>query len=63
MKLNKISVGIIGLGYVGLPIAIEFGKKVKTFGFDNNKKRIDNLKKKKTRIRRLTLQNLKVAKN
>ena len=47
MKLNKISVGVIGLGYVGLPIAIEFGKKVRTFGFDNNIKRINTLKKKK----------------
>ncbi|HRI48174.1 MAG TPA: Vi polysaccharide biosynthesis UDP-N-acetylglucosamine C-6 dehydrogenase TviB [Ignavibacteriaceae bacterium] len=48
--LNKISdrtvkVGIIGLGYVGLPLAVEFGKYFKTIGFDINLKRIDELKK------------------
>lgn len=34
---------IIGLGYVGLPLAVEFGKKVKTIGFDINQSRIDAL--------------------
>ena len=38
-------IGIIGLGYVGLPLAVEFSKKYKTIGFDLNKKRIDQLKK------------------
>ena len=32
MKINKI--GIIGLGYVGLPLAVEFGRKYKTVGYD-----------------------------
>jgi len=35
---------IIGLGYVGLPLAVEFGKKVKTIGFDINQSRIDALR-------------------
>ena len=39
--MNKIC--IIGLGYVGLPLAIEFGKKNRTVGFDVNKQRIDQL--------------------
>ena len=39
---NKISV--IGLGYVGLPLAIEFGKKHKVLGFDINQDRINELK-------------------
>ena len=39
---NKIS--IIGLGYVGLPLAVEFGKKYNTIGFDVNPTRIDELK-------------------
>ena len=34
---------IIGLGYVGLPLAVEFGKKLKTIGFDINQSRIDAL--------------------
>ena len=41
MKYFKIS--IIGLGYVGLPLAIEFGKKFQTIGFDLSKKRIEEL--------------------
>ncbi|MGR8953175.1 MAG: hypothetical protein ACU83V_12300, partial [Gammaproteobacteria bacterium] len=39
------TLAIIGLGYVGLPLAIEFGKKYKTIGFDINQTRIDQLKK------------------
>ena len=45
MKLVKVKIGIIGQGYVGLPLAIEFGKKYPTVGFDINVGRIDNLKK------------------
>ncbi|MFZ6691583.1 nucleotide sugar dehydrogenase [Undibacterium sp. SXout20W] len=37
-----ISVGIVGLGYVGLPLAVEFGKKVRTTGFDVSKKKVEN---------------------
>ncbi|WP_375562458.1 nucleotide sugar dehydrogenase [Bernardetia sp. OM2101] len=36
---------IIGLGYVGLPLAVEFGKKYSTIGFDINENRIEELKK------------------
>ncbi|MDA7639299.1 nucleotide sugar dehydrogenase [Akkermansiaceae bacterium] len=38
-------IGIIGLGYVGLPLAVEFGKKFSTFGFDIDEKRIEELKR------------------
>ena len=38
-------IGIIGLGYVGLPLALEFGKKYNTVGFDKSIKRIRELKK------------------
>jgi UDP-N-acetyl-D-galactosamine dehydrogenase len=41
MKDKKIA--IIGLGYVGLPLAVEFGKKYSTLGFDINQKRINEL--------------------
>jgi UDP-N-acetyl-D-glucosamine/UDP-N-acetyl-D-galactosamine dehydrogenase len=37
-------VGIVGLGYVGLPLAVEFGKIIPTVGFDINEKRISELK-------------------
>ena len=36
---------IIGLGYVGLPLAVEFGKKITTIGFDINQRRIDELRR------------------
>ena len=39
----NFKIGIIGLGYVGLPLAVEFGKKYKVVGFDINKSRIDEL--------------------
>ena len=47
MKLNKNNyrIAIIGLGYVGLPLAIEFGKKFDTIGYDSNNKRINYLLK------------------
>jgi UDP-N-acetyl-D-galactosamine dehydrogenase len=38
-------IAVIGLGYVGLPLAVEFGKKFMTVGFDINQRRIDELKK------------------
>lgn len=41
----KDKIAIIGQGYVGLPLAIEFGKKYTTIGFDINAERIDELKK------------------
>jgi len=41
----KEKIAIIGQGYVGLPLAIEFGKKYPTIGFDINANRIDDLKK------------------
>jgi UDP-N-acetyl-D-galactosamine dehydrogenase len=40
---NEYRIAIIGLGYVGLPLAVEFSKKYTTFGFDNNSERIDQL--------------------
>ena len=43
MISNNLSIAVIGLGYVGLPLAIEFSKKYKTIGFDKNSNRIDEL--------------------
>jgi len=44
MKIENCFVGVIGLGYVGLPLAVEFGKKFQVVGFDINKKRIQALR-------------------
>ena len=43
---KKSKLAVIGLGYVGLPIALEFSKKISVIGFDINEKRIDMMKKK-----------------
>ena len=51
---NKILPAIIGLGYVGLPLFLKIQNKYETIGFDINKKRINQLKKKK----RILIQNL-----
>ncbi|WP_300088839.1 Vi polysaccharide biosynthesis UDP-N-acetylglucosamine C-6 dehydrogenase TviB [uncultured Nitrosomonas sp.] len=44
MQLQDIRLAIIGLGYVGLPLAVEFGRKRPVTGFDINQRRIDELK-------------------
>jgi UDP-N-acetyl-D-galactosamine dehydrogenase len=43
LNLSEQKIGVIGLGYVGLPLAVEFGKKYETVGFDINQSRIDEL--------------------
>ena len=44
MRIENLKIAIIGLGYVGLPLAAEFGKHRTVVGFDINKKRVDELK-------------------
>ncbi|MEQ9311055.1 MAG: nucleotide sugar dehydrogenase [Cytophagales bacterium] len=43
MEKSEIKLAIIGLGYVGLPLAVEFAKKFSTVGFDINKNRVNEL--------------------
>ncbi len=43
MYKKNLKIAVIGLGYVGLPLAVEFGKKYATIGFDINKSRINEL--------------------
>lgn len=45
MNIENKHIAVIGLGYVGLPLAVEFGKKFKTIGFDINSNRINELNK------------------
>jgi UDP-N-acetyl-D-glucosamine/UDP-N-acetyl-D-galactosamine dehydrogenase len=44
-SLEQEKIAVIGLGYVGLPVAISFGRKLPTVGFDIRQRRIDELKK------------------
>jgi UDP-N-acetyl-D-galactosamine dehydrogenase len=59
MKNKKIA--IIGLGYVGLPLAIEFGKKYNVLGFDINTSRVDELKLGSDRTKEADLEGMKLA--
>tara|TARA_B100001175_G_scaffold183327_1_gene155681 strand:- start:3243 stop:4520 length:1278 start_codon:yes stop_codon:yes gene_type:complete len=43
MDKNKIKISIVGLGYVGLPLAVEFGKKYETVGYDIDEARVQEL--------------------
>lgn len=63
LKLNDEStiIGIIGLGYVGLPLAVEFGKIRPVIGFDINKKRIAELRSGVDHTLEVTSEDLKTA--
>lgn len=61
MDLNNYKVGVIGLGYVGLPLAVEFGKKIPTVGFDINQTRIDELSSGKDHTLEVSPEDLKTA--
>ena len=43
MRVDNIKIGIVGLGYVGLPLAVEFSKKYQVKGFDTSKTRVNQL--------------------
>lgn len=46
INTSDLKIAIIGLGYVGLPLAVEFGSKVKVLGYDINKKRVEEINNK-----------------
>jgi len=56
-------IGIIGLGYVGLPLAVEFGKIMEVVGFDINQSRVDELKKGIDRTLEVDKEELKSARH
>ena len=63
MNNKNIKLSIIGLGYVGLPLAVEFGKKRPVICYDLNKKRIDELKKANDKNHEVTKTDLLNNKN
>ena len=58
--VEDYKIAIIGLGYVGLPLLVEFGKKYKVIGFDIDKNRINELKKNFDRTNEITEKELSV---
>jgi len=61
-ELKNLKIGIVGLGYVGLPLAVEFGKHYSTIGFDLKAERIAELKAGQDSTREVSLEELKEAK-
>lgn len=59
--MNKGKIAIIGLGYVGLPLAVEFGKSRPVTGFDINLKRIEELRDGQDRTREVEAEELTQA--
>jgi UDP-N-acetyl-D-galactosamine dehydrogenase len=55
---ERIKIAIIGLGYVGLPLAIEFAKKYDVLGFDINKDRVEELRDGRDRTQEANLDDL-----
>ncbi len=62
MNLSDKKIALIGLGYVGLPLAVEFGKHRPVIGFDINQKRIAELKSGQDHTLEVTSEELKQAK-
>lgn len=58
----KLNISIIGMGYIGLPLAIEFSKFFKVIGFDINKKRIQELKKGIDRTKEINIKKKNIKK-
>ena len=61
LNLNEVKVAIIGLGYVGLPLAVEFGKHRPVVGFDINKKRVLELRNGQDNTLEVTSEDLAAA--
>lgn len=57
----KKNIAVVGLGYVGLPVAVEFGKKQRVIGFDINEKRIELLNKNIDITNEVSEEDLKLA--
>jgi len=60
---KNINIGIIGLGYVGLPLAVEFGRHLPTLGFDINISRLEELKKGNDRTLEVSQEELTATKD
>jgi UDP-N-acetyl-D-glucosamine/UDP-N-acetyl-D-galactosamine dehydrogenase len=60
-SLDEIRIGIIGLGYVGLPLAVEFGKHYPTVGFDISTKRVEELSRGQDSTRESSTEELEAA--
>lgn len=58
---DSICLGIVGLGYVGLPLAVEFGKQLPVIGYDSDVRRVEQIKAKQDTTRELSSEDLSEA--
>ena len=63
VNLKNIKIAVVGLGYVGLPLLVEFGKRYSTLGFDLNSERIKSLKQQYDNTLELSSEELAEAKH
>src|ERR1700741_559535 len=61
LKLRNCRIAVVGLGYVGLPLAVEFGKRFETVGFDIRAERVAQLRAGVDRTLEVTSAELKAA--
>jgi UDP-N-acetyl-D-galactosamine dehydrogenase len=61
LSLDNVKLGIVGLGYVGLPLAVEFGRRFETVGLDINLKRVEELRRGIDRSREVEAEELQRA--
>jgi UDP-N-acetyl-D-galactosamine dehydrogenase len=62
VDIENIKIAVVGLGYVGLPLLVEFGKHYPTLGFDLNSERINTLKQQHDNTLQLSTEELAEAK-
>ncbi len=60
-KLEDVRVAVVGLGYVGLPLAVHLGREIATIGFDINERRIEELRSSHDRTREFSRDDLQAA--
>ncbi|WP_416393997.1 Vi polysaccharide biosynthesis UDP-N-acetylglucosamine C-6 dehydrogenase TviB [Acinetobacter radioresistens] len=63
LQLAELKIAIVGLGYVGLPLAVEFGKRSSVVGYDIYQKRIDELREGQDHTLEVSPEELKLAKH
>ena len=61
MKTTTNKVAVVGLGYVGLPLAVAFGGKIDTIGFDINEERVSSIQRGVDPTREMSNAELKAA--
>ncbi|MEA3192953.1 MAG: UDP-N-acetyl-D-glucosamine/UDP-N-acetyl-D-galactosamine dehydrogenase [Betaproteobacteria bacterium] len=54
-------VAVVGLGYVGLPLAVEFGKRFRTIAYDHSEERVEELRRGSDRTREVSAEELRAA--